>query len=641
MGSVARVIVDVSLPHLDRLFDYSIPDAMSSQVVVGSRVRVRFSGRLVNAFVVDVTDTSEHRLQPIQRVTTDYAVLTPDVLELCRAVADRYAGSLSDVVRAAVPPRHARAETSVMASETEPVDLAGLAESSPLSTWSDYAGGESLLRRMADGERGLRTVLTCAPGAASDPAGDWPSLLADVTAVSAAHGGVILVVPDARDLARVDVALASALGADAYAVLSADLGPQRRYAQFLRILTGRVRVVLGTRAAVFAPVVDPALLIIWDDGDESFAEPHAPGWHAREVLALRSHISGAALLVGGYTRSVEAQAWVASGWAAALSPTRDVIRRVAPRVIADSPADSAARIPRRAYESARDALSDGPVLIQVARRGYVPTLACQQCRMLAACPACGGPLALGSDAAVPTCRWCSTRVVPWRCRSCGSDRLRALAVGSGRTAEELGRAFPGIPVITSTADRSIATMGPEPALVVATTGTEPWAEGGYAAVVILDAGVQVSRVALRAGEETARRWFTAAALARSGAPVVITADAGHPIVQALIRWDPAWLASRELEERRELRLPPIVRSATITGDPAVLEGVAAGLPSQARVIGPLPAVDGEHTRLLITIDRRHGPDLTQALHAMMAVRSARKDPDRLQVTVDPPDWGGD
>ena len=573
MGSVARVIVDVSLPHLDRLFDYSIPDAMSSQVVVGSRVRVRFSGRLVNAFVVDVTDTSEHRLQPIQRVTTDYAVLTPDVLELCRAVADRYAGSLSDVVRAAVPPRHARAETSVMASETEPVDLAGLAESSPLSTWSDYAGGESLLRRMADGERGLRTVLTCAPGAASDPAGDWPSLLADVTAVSAAHGGVILVVPDARDLARVDVALASALGADAYAVLSADLGPQRRYAQFLRILTGRVRVVLGTRAAVFAPVVDPALLIIWDDGDESFAEPHAPGWHAREVLALRSHISGAALLVGGYTRSVEAQAWVASGWAAALSPTRDVIRRVAPRVIADSPADSAARIPRRAYESARDALSDGPVLIQVARRGYVPTLACQQCRMLAACPACGGPLALGSDAAVPTCRWCSTRVVPWRCRSCGSDRLRALAVGSGRTAEELGRAFPGIPVITSTADRSIATMGPEPALVVATTGTEPWAEGGYAAVVILDAGVQVSRVALRAGEETARRWFTAAALARSGAPVVITADAGHPIVQALIRWDPAWLASRELEERRELRLPPIVRSATITGDPAVLEGV--------------------------------------------------------------------
>ena len=636
MGSVARVIVDVSLPHLDRLFDYSIPDAMSSQVVVGSRVRVRFSGRLVNAFVVDVTDTSEHRLQPIQRVTTDYAVLTPDVLELCRAVADRYAGSLSDVVRAAVPPRHARAETSVMASETGPVELA---ESSPLSTWSDYAGGESLLRRMAEGERGLRTVLTCAPGAASDPAGDWPSLLAHVTAVSAVHGGVILVVPDARDLARVDVALASALGAGAYAVLSADLGPQRRYAEFLRILTGRVRVVLGTRAAVFAPVVDPALLIIWDDGDESFAEPHAPGWHAREVLALRSHISGAALLVGGYTRSVEAQAWVASGWAAALSPTRDVIRRVAPRVIADSPADSAARIPRRAYESARDALSDGPVLIQVARRGYVPTLACQQCRMLAACPACGGPLALGSGAAVPTCRWCSTRVVPWRCRSCGSDRLRALAVGSGRTAEELGRAFPGIPVITSTADRSIATMGP--ALVVATTGTEPWAEGGYAAVLILDAGVQVSRVALRAGEETARRWFTAAALARCGAPVVITADAGHPIVQALIRWDPAWLASRELEERRELRLPPIVRSATITGDPTVLEGVAAGLPSQARVIGPLPAVDGEHTRLLITIDRRHGPDLTQALHAMMAVRSARKDPDRLQVTVDPPDWGGD
>ena len=100
-------------------------------------------------------------------------------------------------------------------------------------------------------------------------------------------------------LARLALALDAAGGADAYAALSADAGPQRRYTSFLRVLTGRVPIALGTRAAAFAPVASPSLLIVWDDGDESLAEPHAPGWHAREVLALRSQLTGASLLAGG------------------------------------------------------------------------------------------------------------------------------------------------------------------------------------------------------------------------------------------------------------------------------------------------------------------------------------------------------
>ena len=91
---------------------------------------------------------------------------------------------------------------------------------------------------------------------------------------------------------------------------------------------------------------------------------------------------------------------------------------------------------------------------------------------------------------------------------------------------------------------------------------------------------------------------------------------------------------------RDGRVEPLVLAAQLETDRL------AGLLARDQVEHPLwigdgPAVDGEHTRLLITIDRRHGPDLTQALHAMMAVRSASKGPDRLQVTVDPPDWGGD
>jgi primosomal protein N' (replication factor Y) len=233
------------------------------------------------------------------------------------------------------------------------------------------------------------------------------------------------------------------------------------------------------------------------------------------------------------------------------------------------------------------------------------------------------------------------RAAPWHCRECGGDRLRATSVGSGRTAEELGRAFPGVPVITSTGERAVDAVPADPAVVIATTGTEPWADGGYAAVLLLDADVQASRVALRAGEETARRWFAAAALAGPRAPVVITADAALPVVQALIRWDPAWLAARELAERRELGLPPAVRSATVTGDPIAVAAAREHVPAETRIIGPLPVPGSGDVRILLTTDRRHGLDLARALAAIAATRTARKDPARLHHVVDPPDWGSD
>ncbi|MFM9135225.1 MAG: primosome assembly protein PriA, partial [bacterium] len=436
MTSVAHVAVDVPLPHLDRVFDYEIPEAMAASARPGHRVRVRFSGRLVDGFIVDVGDSSGHRLQPLQRVVTDYPVLTPEVLRLCRAVADRYAGSLADVLRAAIPPRHARAEKSASAA----LSAERLAPPVVAEAWTSYVGGPALLARLAAGSADVHAVLTCAPGGAVDPAGDWPALLADIAGVAAPHRGVVIVVPDARDLQRADAALTAALGPGRHAVLSADLGPQRRYSQFLEVLSGRVRIVLGTRAAAFAPVVDPGVFVIWDDGDESLSEPHSPGWHAREVLALRAHLCGGAVVAAGFTRTAETQLWLETRWAAPVTPRRDLLRRIAPRVVADDSSQDAgpARLPHRAWEAAKTALGRGPVLVQVARRGYVPALACQDCRSPARCPRCSGPLSLEGAAAqgsVPACRWCGDAAPGWRCPCCGSARLRAVAVGSRRTAE--------------------------------------------------------------------------------------------------------------------------------------------------------------------------------------------------------------
>src|SRR6185503_20382853 len=202
---------------------------------------------------------------------------------------------------------------------------------------------------------------------------------------------------------------------------------------------------------------------------DTLADPRAPYPHAREVAMLRAHQLRCAALIGGYARTAEAQALVRSRWAHDLVAARPVVRAHAPRIVAldddghlqeRDPAAHTARLPSVALRSARAALDGGaPVLVQVPRRGYVPALACARCRTIARCRHCTGPLSLPhSDAAGAVCRWCGREDPMLRCRRCGSDAVRAVVVGARRTAEELGRTFPGAAVITSGGDAVVDTV---------------------------------------------------------------------------------------------------------------------------------------------------------------------------------------
>ena len=598
---VARVAVDISLAHLDRPFDYLVPASLDQAAVPGCRVRVRFAGQLVDGYLLERTETSEHqgKLARLERVTSPEPVLTPEIFDLARAVADRYAGTLADVLRLAIPPRHATAERETPSSgaRRDPA-----AKPPDPGSWTRYPAGPAFLAGLAEG-RPARAAWSALPGP------EWPSEIAVAAATTAAAGrGVVIVVPDARDLDRVDAALAE-VARGRHVCLTADLGPAERYRRWLAVRRGLVQVVAGTRAAMFAPVAELGLVVLWDDGDDLHAEPRAPYPNAREVLALRAHRAGSAALIGGFARTAELTQLVAGGWARPLAGSPEALRQAAPRVraapdeaeLARDAAAMTARLPSLALRTARQALTggartglaDGPVLVQVPRRGYLAAIACGRCRAQARCSACGGPLQIGGSRETPGCRWCGALAADWTCARCGSGQLRALVTGAARTAEELGRAFPGVPVRTSGGQHVLAAVPAEPALVIATPGAEPVASGGYAAALLLDGWALLGRPSLRAAEEAMRRWLNAAALVRPAGPVVVLAEATQPVVQALIRWDPVTFSERELAERAELGFPPAVRMASVTGTPeAVADFVgAAGLPAQAQVLGPVPGRD--------------------------------------------------
>ncbi|HET6967151.1 MAG TPA: primosome assembly protein PriA, partial [Ornithinibacter sp.] len=119
---VALVQVDTGLPHLDRPFEYTVPTSMAETARPGVRVKVRFAGQDLDGFVLERRAEAEHvgRLSPLRKVVSAEPVLTPAVLALSRTVADRYAGSLGDVLRLAVPPRHATAEKALAPEPPQP-----------------------------------------------------------------------------------------------------------------------------------------------------------------------------------------------------------------------------------------------------------------------------------------------------------------------------------------------------------------------------------------------------------------------------------------------------------------------------------------------------------------------------------------
>ncbi|MEV4230051.1 primosomal protein N' [Streptomyces bobili] len=650
---VARVLVDKGVLHLDRYFDYAVPAELDADAQPGVRVRVRFGagrgrvregrregGGLIDGFLVERLAESDYAgpLAALAQVVSPEPVLGPELLGLARAVADRYAGSLADVLQLAVPPRSARAE-----QRPSPEPLPPPQAPQP-GSWGRYEHGGAYLDALASGGA-PRAVWNALPGPG------WSEELARAVAATLASGrGALVVVPDGRAAARVDGALTALLGEGRHALLTADAGPEKRYREWLAVRRGGVRAVVGTRAAMFAPVRDLGLVAVWDDGDDSHSELHAPQPHARDVLLLRAAQDGCAFLMGGWSCTVEGAQLVESGWARPLVAGREQVRRAVPLVrtvgdqdLARDEAARAARLPSLAWQAVREGLRHGPVLVQVPRRGYVPRMACAACRAPARCRLCSGPLE-ARDSGSLSCGWCGREENAWHCPECGGFRLRAQVVGARRTAEELGRAFPAVPVRTSGREQVLDTVPGTPALVVSTPGAEPVAEGGYAAALLLDGWAMVGRPDLRAGEDALRRWIAAASLVRpqgDGGTVVVVAEPTLRPVQALVRWDPVGHAVRELAERAELGFPPVSRMAAVAAAPDALAAFlhSVELPPEAEVLGPVPLPvtpegrtrrpgappPGERwERALIRVPPGKGAALAAALKTAQAARMAAR-----------------
>jgi primosomal protein N' (replication factor Y) len=598
---VARVLVDTGVFHLDQKYDYSVPEKLSDVVVPGVRVQLPFGNRETEGIVVERVVQPERAgtLKTITKVLSPHVVATPALLDLIDKAADFYCCNPWDLVRSAIPPRVAGVDKEI------PV----VHQASHVSKSRKPTVFQSFKPFVSSHEQ------------ISDIVSDFKNL-----------GSVLIVAPDERDVEKIVESLSSTF--NNVLKLSSASTREERYRNFLLSMRLDSSIVVGTRSAIFAPVRNLAGIIIYKESSPDHYELRAPGWNSSAIAKMRAESEGLALVLTGFTPSVRVAHEIDA------RTIKFVNQRTQVNVQAFVPSDGTL-LPGRIFSEIKKALKKGPVLFIAPRKGYGNALLCSHCRNVALCK-CGGRLSVASKGLAPTCVHCGSSFPAWRCSYCDRDKQYLAGRGIDRAAEEISRAFPGFPVVISAGDVIKESVDSKPALVLSTPGAQPQVNGGYAAVVVLDAIRFFSHTDINGQERARELLFETASMVNVDGQVLLVLDDSHPVVAAIARWNIAPLLKRELADRDELMLPPSVSSAVLVTDQAVAPVIVSGLkkaledsrlPTSTRIYGPTLLPKGQ-AKIVLHVSHGESSDLAKILHELQRKRSISKK-DLLTLRIEP------
>lgn len=587
--TVAQIWVDASVYHLDTSFSYSIPGNLSKGIHLGSIVSVPFHGREVLGVVIGLDSALTPGLKSISKVIGAVPLLSEPIIELIKSASLRYAAHPFDLIRSAIPDRVAGVE-------------------------------KNLLVQLPDNQRIPRK--TFQQFLQLPPARSRSELMARKIKELAKTGGVLVVLPDSREVKNLydELRLLSITPS----VLDSQLAKADQYRNFLDIRLGRESVVIGTRSAIFAPVVNLRSLVLYNEGSEHLYERRSPGWNARDIALLRRQNEFLDIFFIGYSPSSEVARFIDEKWVEFKKVKSSLKVTTFSQIHGEL-------LPSKALSLVKKSVNEGPVLFLVPTKGYAQAIRCAKCRTISRCE-CGGAHVKSSQSSPITCSHCSKASLQWQCVWCNHLVPSLQSRGIDRHSHELGLLLPGVVIHSSSSDHRIDGYISSGA-VIATPGMAPISEKGYAAVVILEGDRFLDQADMRASERVREIFFAHAALGRSGSPIVLIQDESHIIATALSTWNPMIAMRRDLEERKSLGLPPYARIAHLTMDVSEIARLKSALtaahdegrlPLTTKILGPIPS--GEKSSLILSVDVAEGESLISTVHEFMRRRSASRKP---------------
>ncbi len=435
-----------------------------------------------------------------------------------------------------------------------------------------------------------------------------------------AGGGSIVLVPEIS-LTPQTVGRFRARFGDEVAVLHSRLSPGERFDQWDLLRSGAARVVVGARSALFAPVRELRLVVIDEEHDSSYKHGSSPRYHARDTAEVLCRESGAVLVLGSGTPSLESLVRARRGLLTRVVLSERVAGGVMPEVLvvdmaAEFEAGHRSMFSRpliQALETVREQRSKAVLLLN--RRGFASFLLCRECGFVPSCDSCSTSLTYHEVGSRLQCHHCgSVRTVPATCPSCGSPYLRQFGSGTQRVETDLTTLLPEMAVVRMDADTTAGKGGHERALAQfealesgVLLGTQMIAKGlDYPEVTlvgVLNADTGLHLPDFRAGERTWQLLEQVSGRAgrgtKPGRVVIQTYWPEHRAVRAAAAHDAALFVEPELAERDELSYPPSGRLANVLvrgrGADAVAaharllaDRLRAQVPEDWSVLGPAP-----------------------------------------------------
>jgi len=411
------------------------------------------------------------------------------------------------------------------------------------------------------------------------------------------------------------------------AVLHSGLSDGERFDEWRRVRQGLVRIVVGARSAVFAPVHGLGVIVVDEEHDNSYKQADAPRYHGRDVAVVRARLEGAVCVLGSATPSLESMANARSGKYTLLELTRRATGAALPVVRIIDTREEMREIPgmlilsRELEDAVRDRLNRGEqVILLLNRRGFAPYVLCPKCGWVAECDQCQVSLTYHSADSCVKCHYCGTeKPVPQACGKCGFSPVLYMGLGTQRLEDYLARIFPGARIERMDADSTAGRGGHARILsrfaagqIDILVGTQMLAKGhdfpGVTLVGVINADNSLAVPDFRAAEDTFQLLCQVAGRAgrgdRPGEVYIQTARPTHFAIVHAAHHNYIGFFEEEFARRQKAGFPPAARMARLLfeGDqePDVrrealrLRNLALQWIRQQRVqvqvIGPSPAV---------------------------------------------------
>lgn len=429
------VIVDVPA-LLDRQFTYELPDNVF--VAPGAKVRVPFGSGEADGFVVAVsTQQPEMQVKPVKYAYDLGFLPDPQLMRLARVLAERCCVPLSSSLSLLWPPFVPRAKA--VASRGSEEELPG----------SESIGAQGTAQWEIPEDDSGASGATAPSLIWGDSAYRWERYTSLITQARSEGRGAIVLVPELKVLEDAASRLRDAFGADVELVHSELTGLQRRAAH-LALQKGEKHIAVGTRAAVFAPVRSPGVIIVEEESSESYKSPEAPSYDAREVAVWRAGIEGCLVALGSSHPTVASVG--RAGMGTIIVEAQKPEPTLPPVHIVDLRSQKRGRnvMAEPLVSTLRETFSSsGRAVLLINRKGDFTQVTCRDCGNTLLCEACSLPMAFHAKDNVLVCHTCGRRVqAPDLCPKCGGSDWYFAGFGIGRAESEFRRLFPDVPIYT-------------------------------------------------------------------------------------------------------------------------------------------------------------------------------------------------